>query len=72
MAQQFLSLALGVVHVVVGEIGELLSELSFQPMPFTFELQLVHAQIHLGLDFMAEPLSLNLNLNQVFDCYRCA
>ena len=40
MAKQFLFLALGVGQVVIGEISELLPELSFQLMPFTFNWSL--------------------------------
>jgi len=36
MTKQLLFLALGVIHVVIGEFGKLLPELSFELMPFTF------------------------------------
>ena len=49
MAKEFFLLAFGVVHVVIGEIGEFLPELPFQLMPFTLELELVHGQVHMGL-----------------------
>jgi hypothetical protein len=56
MAKQFLFLALGVVQVVIGEIGELLPELSFQLMPFTFALELVHDQVRKSLGSMPGPM----------------
>jgi hypothetical protein len=48
MAKQFLLLAFGVIQVVIGKLGELLPELAFQLMPFTFKLELVHDQLHMG------------------------
>jgi hypothetical protein len=58
MAKQFLFLALGVVQIVIGEIGELLPELPFQLVPFTFELELVHVQVRKGLESISEHMEL--------------
>jgi hypothetical protein len=49
MARHFLFLAIGVVQIVIGEIGELLPELPLQLVPLTFELELVHDQVRKGL-----------------------
>ena len=56
MAKEFLLLAFGVVQVVVGEVRKFLSQLSFQLMLFTFELELVHGQVRMGLDLMPEHM----------------
>ena len=56
MAKNFLLLALGVVHVVISEIGEFLPELAFQLMPFTFELELVYGQVRMGMGLMPEQM----------------
>ena len=52
VAKEFLLLALGVVHVVIGEVGKFLSELPFQLIPFTFELELVHGHVRMGQRLM--------------------
>ena len=56
MAKQFLFLAIGVGQVVISEIGELLPELPFQFMPFTFELEFVHDQVRKGVRSMPEQM----------------
>ncbi|MFM7395190.1 MAG: hypothetical protein ACKO22_12710 [Cyanobium sp.] len=55
-AKQLLLLALGMVHTIVGEIGELLPDAPYQLMPLTFELKLIHDQVLKGLGSRQEPL----------------
>ena len=58
MAKEFLLLALGVVQVVIGEIGEFLPGLPFQLMLFTFELELIHGRVCMGLGLVPEQMEL--------------
>jgi hypothetical protein len=58
MAKQFFFLALGRVQIVVGELGELLPELPFDLVPFTFELELVHDQVRKSLGARHEHMEL--------------
>ncbi len=72
MAKQFLLLTLRVVQVIIGEVGELLPELSFQLMPFTFELELVHCQVRMAQRLMTSLISFNLAMEQLIACCSCA
>jgi hypothetical protein len=56
MAEKLLFLTLGEVKVIIGEFRELLPELAFQLMPFTFELELIHDQVRKGVGSMPEHM----------------
>jgi len=75
MAKQFLMLTFGEIQVVIGKLGELLPELAFQLMPFTFKLELVHDhdQVRRGLGSMSEHLERTDHcLSQPFACHAIA
>jgi hypothetical protein len=56
MAKQLFFLALGIVHIIIGEIGELLPDLPYQLMPLAFELEFIHDQVLKGLGSKQEPM----------------
>ncbi len=56
MPKQLFFLALGIVHIIIGKIGELLPDLPYQLMPLAFELEFIHEQVLKGLEAKQEPM----------------
>lgn len=68
-------MTLGEIQVVISKLRELLPELAFWLMPFTFELELVHDhdQVRKGLGSMSEHLERTDRwLSKPFACHAIA